>query len=76
MIKDAIGDVRIGSILIIFLFAFCSKVCNGRPLEPEYDNVGDLLITPAVAMTDTDSEPALIMLKHMWQSIQVGYSTN
>ena len=75
MIKNGIGDVKIGSILIIFLFAFCSKICNGRPLEPEYDNVRDLLITPAMAMTDTDSEPALIMLKHMWQSIQVSYFT-
>uniref|UniRef100_A0AC34RHC9 Uncharacterized protein n=1 Tax=Panagrolaimus sp. JU765 TaxID=591449 RepID=A0AC34RHC9_9BILA len=36
-------------------------------MEPDYDKDSEIIVTPSI---NIESEPALIMLRHMWQSIQ------
>uniref|UniRef100_A0AC34FQK6 Uncharacterized protein n=1 Tax=Panagrolaimus sp. ES5 TaxID=591445 RepID=A0AC34FQK6_9BILA len=47
--------------------------CEARPYEPDYDNPDEIIVTEGSGggnNVEADAEPALIMLRHMWQSVQ------
>uniref|UniRef100_A0A914YL08 Uncharacterized protein n=1 Tax=Panagrolaimus superbus TaxID=310955 RepID=A0A914YL08_9BILA len=46
--------------------------CEGRPYEPDYDNPDEIVVPgqEGSGNVEADAEPALIMLRHMWQSVQ------
>ena len=62
-----------GKIYILLLLCFWFGVFRGeaRPLEPEYDNEEKLIGPRSSEDAEADAEPALLLLKHMWQSVQV-----